>query len=80
MNEEFYICECGCDAISVTIDDDYVCLSMWTIEPDSEVFSWKNRIRLIWQIIKRGHPCLDSIILSKDKAKELADEITRIIE
>ncbi len=75
------LCECGSEAIQVSWWDDEpeVFLSNWTSGLPNTGIVWKHRIKHIWQIITRGHPYTDSVILSPDEAKKLADALWKAV-
>jgi hypothetical protein len=85
MEEKFFVCDCGAEAIGLsTWDTDdkttEVCLSFWSFGNDSGHYSWKDKMRHIWQIIKKGHPYTDSVILNAEKTKELGNLLLSIVE
>jgi len=43
-------------------------------------WGWLNRLRYIWWIIRHGHPYTDDVLLSPEKARELWDQLTRMLE
>ena len=69
-------CECGSEAIQVSWweDDPEVFLSNWSHGSGGIV--WRHRLKHIWQILRKGHPYTDSVILSPDEAKKLADALS----
>jgi len=76
-NEQFFVCTCGSDAISVqAIDADEstreVALAIWRWAPH---FGLRARLRYIWRIIRYGYPYLDDVVLSTDDALDLARAI-----
>jgi len=40
---------------------------------NGEYMRWKDRLRLIWKIIKTGHPYEDQVVLTKDSVNKLHD-------
>ncbi len=83
---KFFICSCTSHALSVqrlSIDDEDTTVSF----PEIELSIWqhpsdtvRNRLRLIWHIIRYGHPYADFIVLEKDEATKLRDHLTELIE
>ena len=58
-------CSCGNEMLSIMhIDEEYY-LSLFMNSYDYS-YSWSQRLRHIWQIITKGHPYTDSIVLDSD--------------
>lgn len=67
MSEErLFLCTCGGEGITFQVDEDGLMLAMWRVGGVDT--GWRNRLRHIWQIIKRGHPYTDDMILDWDTA------------
>lgn len=80
---DFYVCECGMEAISVANwgDDEYgplIGLSMWRIGGTVR-YRLRDKLSLIWHIIQYGHPWTDDVLLDEGKARELAGKIMEIV-
>jgi len=62
MAELYLKCSCGCEVICIEKDDEYdsYFLSIYTL---SNRFSWFQKLRHIWKIIKTGTPYTDQIVL-----------------
>ncbi len=79
--EEVFFCSCGCEAVILSYypDDEYkeIFLSMWESRPAGKP-SWSYRLRLIWQIIRKGYPYADEIILKPDDARKLGEMLLNI--
>ena len=78
--EEFYVCVCGCTAISLSRwiydpDDTDINISMWARGLSNRNDSWRERLRHIWHIIRKGHPFEDNVILSKEDARRLSEKL-----
>lgn len=81
MDEEFYICQCGCNAISVCkYDVDEVGITLWKQGYDGNHTSFKNRLRHAWYCLKNGHPYEDYVILNKKETQSLIERLKSIIE
>lgn len=50
-------------------------ISIWHKSRTSSVLSFKERIRWCWKILTTGLPWADEVVISADKAKELAEFI-----
>lgn len=73
LKEELMVrCDCGEEALLVA--DDYPCgFNLAMFNRCYTQYTWRNRLRLIWRIIRHGKPYTDQICLSYDRAKELVD-------
>lgn len=71
--EKFISCDCHSEFIRVSFDEEFkhFDLSIWT--QTSSKPTWKNKLRWIWRIITQDSPYGDQVILSENKAKELAE-------
>ena len=79
MSEEIYLsCDCGSHVLHVVRDQDDTDIEpYWYIS----FFSWghrvghnvRDKIRLIWHIVKEGHPYADDIILNNSEKKKLVE-------
>lgn len=85
---EYVECECGSEIISITKwdnaepwndDDPEIFLSFYSIGAGGHRPTWRYRLKYIWQIIRRGHPYTDSIVLSEEEAKGFADKLWRFV-
>jgi hypothetical protein len=52
-------------------------LSVWQLANHVRPMGWRERFRWVWRILRTGNPWTDMIILSDDKAKEIAQFITK---
>lgn len=69
---QFY-CRCHTHEIQVWYDSEYggeFEISWWQMGQYNE--TWKERLRHIWHILRRGHPYSDWISLDPDDATKLA--------
>lgn len=75
-------CDCGSEVLFIHYDaelflfDFSIYESLASFETKN---SWKNKIRYIWRILTNHHPYNDQIVLSKKKAKMLADFINSLV-
>ena len=81
IEEEFYVCSCGANAISLLRwvgdpDDTDISISMWERGSSGREDSWHERLRHIWHIIRKGHPFEDEVILSQDDALRLLGKLS----
>jgi len=68
----FMPCDCSCSALVVSPHDDFdewLTVSMWL--NGHPHYSWRNRLRHIWHIIKNGHPYTDAVLLDAPNVKAL---------
>jgi len=79
---DFYLCECCGEAISVADygDDKYklVGLSMWRANGGVR-YRLRDKLGLIWHIVRHGHPWTDDVLLDDVRARELAGRILEIV-
>jgi len=76
MKYEFFECSCGMHALSVLppVGKWYGFeLAVWGRAPTSGPFSWRERLRMIWTILRKGHPCGDWVVLHPAEALRLAE-------
>ena len=60
------------------IEEGEVFISMWREGFNSYRPTWKFKLQHIWQIIKRGHPYEDCIILSAKQAVLLGEHLLNL--
>lgn len=69
-------CDCGSEVLYIQYDAE-LSLFDFSIYESSASFetkhNWKNKLRYIWRILTNHHPYNDQIVLSKNKAKSLAN-------
>lgn len=80
-----YMCSCGGDGIALSSDEDeeleiYVSMFSRGQSEASAGSGWKYRLEQIWQIIRKGHPYLDEVILDRNAARELAKELFKLAD
>ena len=75
---KYHDCDCLCKVIRIEHDKDCgVLISIYT--QGSNKFSLGYKLRLIWHIIKHGSPYDDEVVLSKESARSLAEDILKEI-
>jgi hypothetical protein len=65
--EEVIKCQCGQHMISVWgggNNDGKIEMAFWNFGHEGSKTSWTQRLRQIWQIITRGHPHADMVVLN----------------
>lgn len=78
VTRKFIMCSCHSESILVEkhANEDEIYLSLFGRGLNVERYSFKDKLRHIWQIITKGSPYSDEIVLNRDTAKELADTLT----
>lgn len=79
-NEEKLIkCDCG-EEIMVVTNCDECGIDFAIFDRQFTKYTFRNKVRLIWRIIRHGKPYTDQICLNCDKAKELARFIAKCVK
>jgi len=67
---EFISCVCRNEVLVIETDKEFeeVYLALFELK---HKYSLLNKLRLIWYIIKNGHPYTDEIVLDKNSVKKL---------
>lgn len=62
----FFRCDCYGHGLAVCEDDGLVYLSFWRegVLPHSR--SWRDRLSLIWKILRTGEPYYDQFVIRKE--------------
>ena len=65
-------CSCGSEILVLDKWDDEICLSIWDngYSCDNRL-SIRQRIRWCWQIIRKGKPFTDQMVLDTEKIDEI---------
>lgn len=73
---EYFNCTCGCGAILMESvpEDDEISLSIWE-QRYSKSYGWGDRLRQIWNILRKGYVYADDIILEKKDALLLGQKL-----
>ena len=74
MNKTVFIkCTCHSEGIMIEADEDSLYLSIWERGyKDDNSFTWKQKLRYIWQILKHGKPYGDQIVLDRESCFTLS--------
>lgn len=74
MNKTVFIkCTCHSEGIMIEADEDSLYLSIWERGyKDDNYFTWKQKLRYIWQILKHGKPYGDQIVLDRESCFTLS--------
>lgn len=78
MEEKIIKCDCGEEVLVITNDDECG-FFLGMFERQFTRYTWRNKLRLIWRIIRHGKPYTDQICISDANAKELAAFINKHI-
>ena len=78
-NEEFFVCTCGCTAISVERynwdeGDEDISIVIWAHGRERD-YNWRWRLEAIWKIIRKGFAADDEVILKRADAVRMADKL-----
>lgn len=65
-------CDCG-EEMLVANDDYPFGFNLMMLDRYCTRYTWRNRLRLIWRIIRTGKPYTDQICISYDNVCELMD-------
>lgn len=73
---------CSCESEAILLEkykgEEEIYLSIFGRGLNIQRYNIKDRIRHIWQIILKGFPYTDEIVLKKDKARELAQTLLNL--
>jgi len=82
-DDYFFMCDCGGELIGLAYLMDFpespICLSMWSRGQNTRS-DWRYRLSAIWQIIRKGHPYEDEILLNKADARKLGEKLIEMAE
>jgi hypothetical protein len=68
-------CECSAESLEIVHDVDDYYLSIWKAGIDGQKVSWPQRLKHCWQILRKGSPYGDQLVLSSKKMKQLKNFI-----
>jgi len=76
---KFFRCVCENEVLAVDVDREFsqIYLSMYKIK---HIYTLLSRLKMIWHIIRYGHPYADEIILDKKTAKELVKTLKEYLK
>jgi hypothetical protein len=92
IKSKFYVCNCGHEAVQVSSMDGKdnvppeIFLSFWSYGHWDRgglrlrIDLARYRLGLIWQIIRKGHPYLDSICLYLNDARTLGADLIELAD
>ena len=79
------IYQCCCGEAGFVIDkwdnesDEEICFSFWKYGTNEGCrYPWRVRLKCIWQILTKGHPFTDEIILNKQTVETLITDLIEI--
>lgn len=75
MTETFIDCDCCAELIRIEKNDDnHYYFSFWQQGFCSqEKYTFKEKVRLIWCIIKNGKPYTDMLVFNKEKINKIVE-------
>ena len=78
--EKLFVCSCYAEALSMEYDPEFkeIFLSVWYLGKQRPL-SIRERFRYCWQILFKGEPFSDQLILDKETAKALKEELEKYI-
>lgn len=81
-NSVFIKCDCDTEAIEIVKDDDLIFLNLWIMTWFSHNIWWEivQRVKMAWDILRKGNYQYQEIILDKSKAVELKELLEDMIE
>jgi len=89
MKIKFFLCGCSQHALGVSRETfsgdkgevyfDSIEFTIWQ-QPTNGIYTIREKLRHIWQIIRWGHPYADFVDLDLESALELRDYLTVLIE
>ena len=59
------------------IQDEGFYLTIWSCSRQSQIMSWRERLRWIWKIFRTGNPWADSVVISNEQAKHITKYINK---
>jgi len=76
---KFFSCVCKNEVLAVDVDKEFsqIYLAVYKMK---HTYTLLSRLKMIWHIIRNGHPYADEIILSKKTAKELVKTLNQYIK
>jgi len=73
---------CSCESEAILLErykgEEEIYLSIFGRGLNIKRYNIKDRLRHIWQIIVKGFPYTDEIVLKKEKARELAQTLLNL--
>lgn len=80
--KKIFTCSCYAEGICVEKEDDedLISLCFWQVGLKNYPKSFKEKLRWIWRIIRKGDPWTDECCLDKKTAKALGEELIKLSE
>ena len=78
MNEtKVFMCECGEEALVVS-NDDGCGINLAMFNRYFNKYTWREKLRCIWHILKTGKPYTDQMCLDYDTGQRLARFLNKL--
>ena len=79
MIEKFILCDCKTEGILLSEDEEVnlMYLSFFQYGYNPTKMSLYLKLRYCWQVLSKGKPFNDNIILNKENSKELVKELNK---
>lgn len=75
---KYIMCDCGAEVLVITKDESYgVDFAIFKYKPGR---SLRERLRLIWRIIRHGEPYTDQMCLGMDKVRDLKNYLDKCLK
>ena len=72
----FYDCECHGEGLITDEDEDLIYVSLWRLGFGQKGHnSFRERVRWAWNILTKGHPWTDEVVLSPDTCIEIGEDL-----
>lgn len=78
--EEFILCSCSSEGIYIKKykNEDEVYFSLFSRGINPKRFNWKDRFRYVWNVLKKGKPFEDEIVLDKSSIVKLLKVLKKV--
>jgi len=78
--QKFIMCACQSESILLEkyCNEQEIYLSLFGRGLNVKRYTFRDKLRHIWQILTKGSPYTDEIVLTSDKAEELAKALTEL--
>ena len=73
MKKDIFIpCSCTSEALHITSEEEELYISIWQVGYGRDnTLTWPQRLRYCWQILTKGRPYGDQVVLNKKGRSEL---------
>jgi len=81
MEQTFYQCECGHETIEIQKGDDKdreIFFAMFFYGYQNHKYSFWQLLRHCWQLLRKGSPYADNVILSFENAQKLGKDLLKM--